>query len=244
MHLKGVWSWKVSGYLLRENPRAHANPQHPLVLGLVHTLVLFYVLIGEGKGAKCVMHQPSTLSPSISCTCHSSPGGRQMLSSLPLDRGENLQHRGPKSLAKAASAKSQDLTPGSLPMPPHVAGSLDQVIFFTLLLQVLSQHQIELGKDKLTTHQAGRLSRAAPGDHPSQHQVCPLGFHRFLGPHLRLHMPSRQPSTLEEELSSCRHPCSSTLAWPGIKAGLRVQPCLRADPGSVIHQLWKATPFP
>lgn len=148
MLLKGVWSWKVSGYLLRENPRAHASPQHPLVLGPVHTLVLFYVLIGEGKGAKCVMHQPSTLSPSISCTCHSSPGGRQMLSSLPLDREENLQHRGTKSLAKAASAKSQDLTPGSLPMPPHVAGSLDQVIFFTLLLQVLSQHQTELGKDK------------------------------------------------------------------------------------------------
>ena len=120
VHLKRVWSWKVSGYLLCDNAWALASPQHLFVLDTVHTLDSPLCPGSRGEGG--LTHHAPTIHtiPYISFTSNSNPGRREMLPSLPLDRWENLRLLGAKFLAKEASAKSQDLTPGPFaPVTPH-----------------------------------------------------------------------------------------------------------------------------
>lgn len=206
VHLKRVWSWKVSGYLLCDNAWALASPQHLFVLDTVHTLDS--PLCPGSRGGKVgshIMHQPSTPSPISHLLLTVTLGGGRCYHHFHLTDEKTWDSEGQSSWPRKLLPRARTWPQAPLPLSPHIPGPLNQVIFFTLLLQVLPQHQTEMGKDNWQTIRLADspvLTRGPPLPAPDMSHGSPR-------PHVSLHT---SPPTYEEEPSCCPHSGSSSLA--------------------------------
>lgn len=170
MHLRGLRSWKGSGYLLCNKDTDPASLQHPLVLGTVHVLGSPLCLDRKGEGDTHIVHQPPTLSHSLLTVTL----GESRCYYLPIRQMRKLRPRAAKSLNKQPLKRARIRPQVTLPTPSHAPGTFDRVIFFTFPPSAF-QHWTEVGKGNRQTIKLVASCVLPQGATTPRSQGCPMG---------------------------------------------------------------------